>query len=342
MHTPDIHKISELVAQSQRIVIIQADNPDADSLATALALEEILGDMGKYSVLYCSADMPVYLRYLPGWDRVTKELPTNFDMSIIVDASTETLIDNLRDVNFRGSLATRPCVVLDHHAIVQDPIVFAEVAYVDSAVSSTGELVYNLATSLSWEINTQAKEHIVTAILGDTQGLTNDLTTPHTYRVVADLVEQGVDRIKLEERRREFGKMPEPIFRYKAALITRTELYADGALAVVSIPQAEINEYSPLYNPAPLVQGDHLQTAGVQVSIVLKQYDSGRVTAALRANHATPIANKIAERMGGGGHAYAAGFKIEDGRPFNEVKSECIRHATELLTSITEQSHESL
>jgi nanoRNase/pAp phosphatase (c-di-AMP/oligoRNAs hydrolase) len=42
----------------------------------------------------------------------------------------------------------------------------------------------------------------------------------------------------------------------------------------------------------------------------------------------------LAEKLGGGGHAFASGFKITDGRPFNEVKSECITLATELLATL--------
>jgi nanoRNase/pAp phosphatase (c-di-AMP/oligoRNAs hydrolase) len=40
-------ELTELIKTVQHIVIIQADNPDGDSLASALALENILGDLGK-------------------------------------------------------------------------------------------------------------------------------------------------------------------------------------------------------------------------------------------------------------------------------------------------------
>jgi len=42
--------------------------------------------------------------------------------------------------------------------------------------------------------------------------------------------------------------------------------------------------------------------------------------------------------MGGGGHAYASGFKVVGGKPFNEVKSECIKTATELLDKLDKES----
>jgi nanoRNase/pAp phosphatase (c-di-AMP/oligoRNAs hydrolase) len=155
---------------------------------------------------------------------------------------------------------------------------------------------------------------------------------------MADLTELGANRPRLEELRREYGKMAQVIYHYKGTLLQRTEFAAEGAIAHVSIPQNEINEYSPLYNPAPLVQFDMLQIRDVRLSIVFKHYDDGRVTAAIRANSGAPVAGKLAEHMGGGGHAYASGFKVVDGRPFNEIKSECLRYATELLANL-EQEH---
>jgi phosphoesterase RecJ-like protein len=323
--------------------VLQADNPDADSLGSALALESILGDQGKTVTLYCAVDMPSYLHYMSGWDRVSKDLPSSFEASIIVDASTMTLFEKFNDAHVKGIVASKPCVVLDHHAVTDHPIEFASVVLNDPSSASTGEVLYHLAHDNSWPVSVAAGEYIMSSILGDTQGLTNELTSPSTYRVMAELSELGVSRPTLEELRREYGKMPEVIFRYKAALIQRTELYAEGRIAVVSVPQQEINEYSPLYNPAPLVQNDMLQVQGVQVAIVLKRYDSGRITAAIRCNSGATIAGTLAEHFGGGGHHYASGFKITDGRNFDDIKAECISYAQTLLdTLIKEPSRETV
>lgn len=331
-------KIKQLVGSAQKIVVLQADNPDADSLGSALALEHILGDLGKDVYLYCGVDTPTYLRYLSGWDRVLNELPSQFDLSIIVDASTYTLFEQLEKNGQMGVLKSKPCIVLDHHATVEKPLDFAAASIVDPDVASAGQVIFHLAGELGWKINTEAAEHIMSSILGDTQGLMNDLTKPSTYRVMADLMELGANRAKLEEQRREYGKMPEIIYKYKGTLLARTEFVTDGKIALVTIPQEEINEFSPLYNPGPLVQFDMLQVQGVRLAVVLKDYDDGHVTAALRANNGSPIAGKLAEHMGGGGHDYASGFKITDGRPLNEIKSECIAYATELLQNLEQEN----
>jgi phosphoesterase RecJ-like protein len=287
--------------------------------------------MGKDPLLYCSIDMPTYLRYLSGWDRVSNILPSNFDASIIVDASTISLFDKLFSQGGQGKITTKPVIVLDHHGSVADPIDFATVTINDPGTSSTGELIYSLAKDLGWEVPINAQEFLMTAILGDTQGLSNSLTGANTYRVLADMIDAGIDRPALEESRRLAGKMPEVIFRYKAELIKRSEFYLNNRLAIVDIPQNEINEFSPLYNPSQIIQNDLLQTEGVGISVVLKSYDDGHITAAIRGNPGTAICDQLAEHFGGGGHKLSAGFKVQDERSVVDIKTECVDTTKQLL-----------
>lgn len=334
---PEAEKINELIGQAAHIVVVQADNPDMDSLGSSLALEAALGNLGKTVTLYCSVDMPGYLRYMPGWDRIVTELPKQFDLSIFVDVSTYTLLANTEASGQFSWLKSKPAVVLDHHGAVQNRLDFAAVTLIDEHASSTSEIVFNLSGQLGWTIDAEAGEAIMSGILADTQGLTNSLATAATYRAMADLVALGADRPALEEKRRKFNKMPAGIYYYKGKLLERTELHAGGAIATVTVPQGEINEFSPLYNPVALVQGDMLQITGAKVAIVFKTYDDGHVTGAIRANLSYGIAADVAQSLGGGGHNYAAGFKTT-GRPFNEVKSECITRATELLDNLNKDT----
>ena len=326
--------IPQAVETAQQIVVIQADNPDADSLGSALALEHILGDLGKDTVLYCGVNMPDYLHYLAGWDRVVDTLPNQFDLSIIVDASTYTLLERLDTSGQLSWVKSRPSIILDHHGTVEKPLDFTNLRLVDETAASTGQLIFELAATAGWKISGEAAECLMASILGDTQGLTNDLTSAQTYRIMADLTDLGANRSVLEEARREYGKMAQKIYRYKAALIDNTKFAVNGKLAYVKVTQSEINEYSPLYNPAPLIQFDMLQVRGVLLTIVFKSYDDGRVTAAIRANTGTPVAAKLAEHMGGGGHDYAAGFKILSSRSYEDIEAECVRYATELLDTL--------
>jgi phosphoesterase RecJ-like protein len=70
---------------------------------------------------------------------------------------------------------------------------------------------------------------------------------------------------------------------------------------------------------------------GTEIAVAFKIYKDGKVTAKIRANFGKPIADKLAEHFGGGGHKYAAGFKITNGRSYDDIKSEVINYASKLL-----------
>lgn len=332
MKYPETEKIREIVSQAQHIVIIQADNPDGDSLASALALEHILGDMGKEPHLYCGVDIPSYLRYLPGWDRVTDELPPQFDASIIVDTSSDSLLEKLAGSGQKSRVASKPCIVLDHHG-ASSSIPFATVTC-NKSVVSTGELIYELAGQLGWPLNLAAKQMLTTSIMADSLGLVTEATTARSIHIIAELVEGGVSLAELEyERRMLMRKSPE-LVAYKGELLQRIEYFADNRIAVVTIPWKEIEQYSPQYNPSMLVLEDMRMTVGVELAIAFKLYIDGKITAKIRANQGSPVAAELATHFGGGGHPYASGFKVQDGKPFNEVKSECTMFAQKLLDDL--------
>jgi len=338
---PEAQQISSIIEASNRIVIIQADNPDGDSLGSALALEHILADLGKEPILYCGVEIPSYLRYLPGWDRVERDLPAAFDASIIVDTSAESLLESISTDPMRTLLARKPCIILDHHA-VEASIPYATVVC-NYPVVATGELIYELAGQLQWAINAEAKNMIATSIMADSLGLTTEATSARSIHVIGELVEGGVKLARLEHDRRMLMRKAPDLVKYKGELLQRIEYYGDDRIAIVSIPWKEIEQYSPFYNPSMLVMEDMRMTVGTQVAIALKVYKDGKMTGKIRCNQDAPIAAKLAEHFGGGGHIYASGFKVQDGRPFNEVKSECISYATELLNNLErEQSDETI
>lgn len=332
MQYPEAEKIRNLIDGTQRVLIMQADNPDGDSLGSALALEQILGDMGKEPLLYCGMDIPTYLRHLPGWDRVNKDVPNQFDISIIVDTSADSLFATLAKSGQRQWVATKPCIIIDHHD-VKVSIPYATIICNHPAVA-TGEVIYELAQQLDWPLKSAAIDLLAVSILADSLGLSTAATTARSIHIIAELVEAGVSIPMLEEKRREMMRKAPELVHYKGKLLQRIEYFADNRIATITIPWEEIEEYSPLYNPPMLVIDDMRLTTGTDVAIAFKLYSDGHMTGKIRCNYGRGIASKLAEHFGGGGHEYASGFKITDGRPFNEIKSECISFATELLNKI--------
>lgn len=325
--------LQQIITNAHSIVIIQADNPDGDSLASALALEQILGEQGKEVHLYCGTEIPRYLRYLPGWDRVQSELPIRFDASIIVDTSASILLEQLHKTGAIQWLKTKPCIVLDHHTATEPTIDFASALYVKEAVA-TGEIIYEISQRLGWARNKEANNLILTSIMSDSLGLTTDGTSARSIEIVSELVAEGVSIPALEAARRSMHKKSPAILAYKAQLLSRVAYSEDQRVAYVQIPWEEIEKYSHEYNPSILAIDEMRMVEGVAIAIAFKTYPDGKITAKLRANYGFDIAADLAKNFGGGGHPYAAGFKITSGKPFNEVKSECLDYASQLLDTI--------
>ncbi len=327
-----IDQFKDAIVKANKIVIVMADNPDGDSVSSTLALEHILGDLGKDTYMYCGVDIPSYLRYLPGWDRINKELPATFDMSIILDTSALNLLEQLQKTGAMQWVKARPCVVVDHHQ-TEGTIDFASLVVLDTKAVSTSHVLYKLAKSLEWQVNAFAAELMTISIMSDTLGLTTQAVDAEAVHAVAELVEIGANLSDIEERRRETMKKPAEILAYKGKLIERIEYHDEGHIATITIPWEEIEQYSDKYNPSILVMDEMRMVEGVEVAIAFKVYDDGKITGKIRCNLGAPIGAELGEAFGGGGHKFASGFKITQKKPIDEVKKEVIEKASELLNS---------
>ncbi len=296
-----------LIADAHKIIIIQAENPDGDSLASSLACEEILGDLDKEVILYCPIEIPKYLHYISGWDRVVSDFDPHADAAIIVDTSAEILLGKVLETpGVRHFLESHPTLVIDHHT-TESTLSFPHTSLNETAIS-TSEVIFHLAKDAEWQINDMAARHLMEAQLADSLGLTIQTVTSESYRIAAELTDLGAKVADIEDARREFMKKSPEILAYKGKLIERIEYLLDGKLAVVHVPFEEIEKYSDKYNPGALI-GDELRLVeGVELSCVIKTYPDGKLTARLRGN--SPIAETVAGYFGGGGHPYAAGFRV--------------------------------
>ena len=315
-------QITEKINKAKKILIIQAENPDGDSLGSAIALEQILMELGKETYMYCPVQIPGYLRYMQGWSRVSEDIPGDFDLSIIVDTSSATLLERVFEGVNGAAIGARDIIVIDHHDSEND-IPYDTLELNDNSCVAAAEVIYNLAKENNWTLNQEASESIASGILADSLGLMSEATTASTIQAVSELVKSGVRLNEIDERRREFSKKSEEIFRYKGQLFERVEFHLDGRLGIVVIPWEDIEKYSDAYNPAMLILDEIRMVEGVQLATAFKLYPDGKITGKMRANSGELHANRVAEKFGGGGHPYAAGFKVRD-REFSDLKSEFI------------------
>jgi len=300
-------KAKELINRANKIIVIQAENPDGDSIGSALALEEILGDIKKDVILYCPVEIPKYLHYINGWDRVINRFDTSADLAIIVDTTADILLTKvLEKPGVRHFLETMPTLVIDHHK-TKSNLSFESTLLTEESVA-TGDIIYKLAIDANWSINNQAAENLLITLMSDSLGFTTQNVSPQTFMIASKLTELGASSSIIEGRRREFMKKSPEILKYKGMLIERIEYFLDGKLALIRIPFEEIQQYSDKYNPSMLVLDEMRLVEGVEVGIAIKTYPDGRLTGKLRSN--LPISATIAGFFGGGGHEYAAGFRV--------------------------------
>jgi phosphoesterase RecJ-like protein len=319
---------TKLITDAKKVIVIQAENPDGDSLGSSLALEEILSELGKEVVLYCPVEIPKYMRYIIGWGRVVTEFDQTADLAILVDTGADILISKVLDTpGVRHYLESHPVLVIDHHSTAAT-LSFTHTMLAAEAVA-TGEIIYDFATKNSWHITPQAAENLLVAIMSDSLGMTTPNVTANSFFVAGKLTELGASNAAIEERRREYMKKSPQILAYKGELISRIEYLLDGKLALVHIPWEDIQAYSDQYNPSVLVLDEMRLVEGVALAVAIKTYPDGKLTGKLRAN--IPIAESVAGFFGGGGHAYAAGFRVYE--EYDKIVKELIEATNKAINT---------
>lgn len=321
-------KLQKFLVGKGRICIIQAENPDGDSLGSAIALDYIL-DQTENS-LYCPVDIPEYLHYFEDWSRVSAEFDYKADGYIIVDTAASVLLSKLLDdLAIKNSLYSKPVLVIDHHE-TEDDLDFPHESIIETR-PACADLIYQAAKACELKIPEPATTALYAAIASDTLGLVSASVTADTMYTMGDLIRLGASPVEIDERRREFMKKTPRILDYKADLIKRIEYSLDGALATVHIPFEEIQEYSQEYNPNVLILEEMRMVEGVEVAIAVKTYPDGKATGKIRTQ--IPVAEQVAGYFGGGGHAYAAGFRVYD-MSYEEILTDL----TKILPEIMEQA----
>ena len=318
---------AEFLAGKEKICVIQAENPDGDSLGSAIALDYLLSD--REVSLYCPVNVPKYLHYFADWSRVSNEFDYQADGYITVDTAAEVLLSKLLDdAAIKNKLYSAPVLVIDHHE-TPDDLNFPHEAIIEARPSCT-EVIYRIAKDQKIKIDKPAAEAIFQGLLSDTLGLTSSNVTAETFEIAADLTNLGAKIADLEERRREFMKKSPRILDYKADLIRRIEYALDGELATVHITWDDIREYSDEYNPNVLILEEMRLVEGVKVAVAIKTYPDGKVTGKIRCTSGVMIADKIAGYFGGGGHPYAAGFRTYD-TTYEDVVADLVKIIPEML-----------
>lgn len=200
----NLNELKTLLATPKNIVITTHRNPDGDAIGSSLALWHYLKRGGHHVSLISPSEYPDFLSWMSGvnefhiYDDDPEEVKDFFkqkDLVFCLDFNSLDRIDKVGDLIAAEEGLKK--VMIDHHLFPED---FADFVLSDTSASSTCELIYLFLDMLGdrGQIDEQIGECIFTGILTDT-GSFKYSTSPRLFRIVAELLEIGVDDYKLQD-----------------------------------------------------------------------------------------------------------------------------------------------
>ena len=280
-------------------VILTHRRPDGDTIGSAAALCRGLRQLGKTAFVLTNEQFTP--RFGPFLDGLTCDaLPAGATV-ISADIASEGLLsfDAVR-------LLLMPVCAVDHHG--SNSLACPKLVEADKA--ACGEIVYAVLTELGVTVTKQIAECLYTAISTDTGCFKFSNTTANTHRTAAALIAAGADVYpinKLFFDTKSFARL-----RLEAKLTDTMEFYAGGAVGVCMMPKSLLAEFTVTEDDLDSISGFARSIEGVRIGVMIREVEDGLGKISLRTE-APYDASAICQRLGGGGHAAAAGASVPGG-----------------------------
>ncbi len=306
--TSGIEQVAAELRSRERFLLTAHEGPDGDALGSLLGLHHLLTQLGKDSVMFMAAKefpLPIEYRFLP-LEEVFHEPPADMSDRTVVFLDCGN-IDRM-PVDFLaedGNLV----INIDHH---HDNTLFGDVNLVDVAASSTAEIVYELAAALGAEITSEIASALYVGMVTDTGKFMYENTKARTHRIVADLIDAGVEVD--ETYRRLYEHVPIEKLRLVSRALDGIQFHCDGLLVLSYVTAAD---YEATGAGEEMTEGliDFLRSVegGKVAALVRDLGDRGRSArkVSLRSSDGEVDVSAIARKHGGGGHKRAAGFSTD-------------------------------
>ncbi len=300
-----LQQVLGFIATHGKFLVTGHVRPDGDALGATVALVRMLRQQGKM------ADFAVDLDALgaPGF-LIEGENALSFDQLagheydafICLDCGSEDRLD----VRLLPYIQGKPALCIDHHRTNTS---FAELNWVETHASSTGELIFCLAEAAGWEIDLQTAEALWVSLITDTGRFAYDMTSPRTLRVARTLVEKGVRTSQINDRL--YCTFPRTAIELKKRAYASFQTALDGIVAYVVLTAQDFREVNGNKSDAEDVIEIPRSLAGVKVALFFYQtLDNPNVTRMSIRTRDPFDAADLALHFGGGGHTRAAGCDI--------------------------------
>ncbi len=321
-------QFKEAIEQANRIIITSHVNPDGDAIGSELALYYTLKKLNKEVNVINHSATPYTLIFLDPnkiieqYDKEKHdEVILKADVIVFLDLNVANRVASMQEIieKFDGEKW-----VIDHQTDKED---FADHYIIDTNACATGEIIYNLITEEKLvKIDRSIALPLYTAIMTDTGSFRFDRTTPQIHRIVAELMEFGIQPDFVYEQVYDQGE----IGRLKLlgfALETLT-LNSTGEICYMTITRKALEETSTNEEDIEGFVNYTMSVRGVKIGMLFFETEEG-FKISFRSKGKIPV-NKIAAEFGGGGHLNASGARIK-GKKLEDYFQKVVQTAEKYL-----------
>jgi phosphoesterase RecJ-like protein len=306
-------QIIQTLSKCKNVLITTHVRPDGDAIGTTSAMHLGLKRAGIDSQILLLSHLPRKYAFLYGDYGIShhdaeERWPVGldvaaFDALLVCDTGTWSQLPGLKE---RTASFEKPKIVLDHHLTQEN---WATHKLVIPEASAAGEIAAELLEAWEIPLDSEIATCLYVAIASDTGWFQFSNTRPFTHRLAATLMECGVDTEAVYRRLYQNERAE------RIALQTHTmqslELLAGGRLAVMRIARSDFEKTRAHVNDTENLINIPLAIRTVEVAVLLMEpLDFGPIRCSLRSKGKVDVA-RFAEQFGGGGHARAAGLKLD-------------------------------
>jgi len=301
------HTQQQLIAalrRHRRFLITTHVNPDPDAICSQLALAFFLRSQGKQVILINEKKVPQRFHFLPGAQDIAslrKKPKARFDAAVVIDCGDLDRIGSVRRM------------IGDHHAVINidhhiTNHVFGDVNYINTAASSTAEIVYGILRKSGFAFDRKVALLLYTGILTDTGSFRYENTTAYTHRVVSRLIPYGFSTVELYSRL--YESIPLHDLKMFSKVVNTFEPMERGRVICLELHKKIVKEFSKEFDLRDKLFRYLRAIKGVEVIVIFTEMGARRTRVNLRSQGSFDVA-PIAFHFNGGGHRRASGCLVD-------------------------------
>lgn len=297
-----IKETAQALRQSQSFIISGHSLPDGDSIGSLLALGLALKGMGKKVTMISEEPIPALYRFLPESQDIVlfSEVSGEFDTFIFVDCTDPSRAGE----GLLSLMENKNVINIDHHVSNK---LFGQLNLVDAKAAATGEIIYLLLEELKVPFTVEIARCLYTTLVMDTGSFQFSNTTPQTHRMAAGLMEVGIDAAWINQNL--YDSQPLIKIRLLQKALASLVLSPSQKIAWVSLSQEEMDGLGANKEHVEGIIGYIKMIEGVEIALLFLEIAPGLVKVGLRSKELVDV-NQLAGIFGGGGHAKAAGCRV--------------------------------